>query len=94
LPIYSIKTMRDVDFKDHIMFSFNLTEQDFERLMDEFLGYFGSTLEEFVRGRQAEFHKEGKKNQEIYTLIAQEAFRMRFAEDPLSERQIRRIIYG
>ena len=94
MPIYSVKIMRNVDFKDHIMFSFNLSEQDFRRLMDEFLGYFGSTLEEYVRARQAELHKEGRKNQEIYSLIAREAAGMRFAAAPLSERQIRRIVYG
>jgi hypothetical protein len=86
--------MRNVDFKDHIMFSFNLSDQDFHRLMDEFLGYFGSTLGDYVRARREELHKEGKKNDEIYSLIAREVSIMRFAADPLSERQIRRIIYG
>lgn len=86
--------MINVEFKDHIMFSFNITEQDFLRLFDEFLGYFGSTLEEFVSRRHIELHKEGKKNPEIYRLIAREVSEKRFAAEPLTERQVRRIVYG
>ncbi len=86
--------MRDIDFKDHIIFSFNIEEHDFARLMDEFLGHFGSTLKDFVSRRHSELHKEGKKNPEIYRLIAREAAGRRFAAEPLTERQVRRIVYG
>jgi hypothetical protein len=86
--------MRNVEFKDHLMFSFNLSEHDFKRLLDEFLGHFGSTLEEFARERHAELHKEGKRNPEIYRLIVREASERRFAAEHLTERQVRRIIYG
>jgi hypothetical protein len=86
--------MRNVEFKDHVMFSFNLSEHDFTRLLDEFLGHFSSTLEAFVCQRHTELRREGKKNPEIYRLIVGEVSERRFSTETLTERQVRRIVYG
>ncbi len=86
--------MRDNEFKNHITDTFNISEHDFERLLEEFLGHFASTLEEFVRRRHLELQREGKKNEEIYRVIREETAGRRFSSRPPSLRRVRRIIYG
>jgi hypothetical protein len=82
------------EFKQYICNTFNLSDGSFTHLLDEFLGYFSSPLEDFVRVRHAELQREGKGNEEIYRLIAKEIPNRRFAVANLTIRRIRRIIYG
>jgi hypothetical protein len=82
------------EFRLHITQTFNISSQDFDRLMEEFLGYFDSTLEEYVRQRHLELQREGKKNEGIYREILEEVSLRRFASRPLSLRRVRRMIYG
>jgi hypothetical protein len=86
--------MQLTDFKSHLLATYGITDSDFERLHEEFLSYFGQTVEEFVSRRHQELQKTGRKNDEIYRLIQAEATARRFAVQDLSERQIRRIVYG
>jgi hypothetical protein len=86
--------MRDDEFKLHITQTFNISRHDFDRLLEEFLGHFSSTLEEFVRQRHLELQREGKRNEKIYREIMEEVSLRRFACRPLSLRRVRRIIYG
>jgi hypothetical protein len=86
--------MQRSDFKSHLMATYGVSDGDFERLHEEFLAYFGQTVEEFVSRRHQELQKAGRKNDEIYRLIQAEAAARRFAVKDLSERQIRRIVYG
>jgi hypothetical protein len=76
------------------MTTYSISDGDFERLHEEFLAYFGQTVEEFVSRRHQELQKTGLKNDEIYRLIRAESAARRFAVQDLSERQIRRIVYG
>jgi hypothetical protein len=86
--------MPNVDFKYHICETFGLDNGGFKRLYEEFLSYFGFTLEEYVRSRHLELQHEGLKNREIYNRIITEAPGLRFAAGPLTERRVRRMIYG
>jgi hypothetical protein len=86
--------MRSDEFKRHIVEMFDLEERDFTRLLEEFLGHFGSTVEEYVRNRHRELQREGRKNEEIFSIIASEVHERRFAAEPLTVRRIRRMIYG
>ena len=86
--------MQSSELKNHLKETYGIPAEAFDRLMEEFLFYFGSTLEEFVRERHLQLQKMGKKNPEIYRQIAAEARNLRFAADDLSERRVRRIIYG
>ena len=65
-----------------------------ERVVEDMLVAFGPTLEEWVRSRHIRLQRQGLKNEEIYRLIAEEIPARRFASEPLSSRQIRRLIYG
>jgi hypothetical protein len=86
--------MQADDMKRHLAETYGISEDGFERLMEEFLAYFGSTLEQYVRSRHLELQRTGKKNPEIYRTIAAEACTRRFAVGELSERRVRRLIYG
>jgi len=86
--------MQSAEFKRHLELTYDIAEKDSDQLMEEFLAYFGSTLDEFVRARHGQLQKAGKKNPEIYRQILREAGTIRFAEKALSERRVRRIIYG
>ena len=82
------------EFKRHVAATYGVPEQSFDNLWDEFLACFSMTLEEFVATRHLVHQRAGRRNAEIYGLILEETQGMRFAAPPLTERQIRRIIYG
>ncbi len=86
--------MPNGDFEYHICETFGLDSSGFKRLYEEFLSYFGFTLEEYVRSRHLELQREGLKNREIYGRIIVEATELRFEAGPLTERRVRRMIYG
>ena len=65
------------------------------RIALDVLAQYEDTLEEFVQRRHRELkHQRGFTNEVIYPQILSEAANRRFAAPTLSERQIRRIIYG
>ena len=64
------------------------------RLVDDVLAYFSETPEEFVRRRHRELQAEGVANAASFAVIARELAERRVAGPRLSERQIRRVIYG
>lgn len=64
------------------------------RLVDDVLAYFSETPEEFVRRRHREMQAEGVPNAVSFATIARELAERRVAGPQLSERQIRRVIYG
>jgi hypothetical protein len=64
------------------------------RIVDDVLSYLVESPEDFVRRRHSALLRLGRRNPEIYPLIAQELAQRRFPAPPYSLRQIRRIIYG
>jgi hypothetical protein len=71
-----------------------LSRIDAERTVAEVLAYFSETTESFVRRRHRELQHRGLPNSESLRLIAAELPHRRVAPPQLSERQIRRVIYG
>jgi hypothetical protein len=86
--------MQRSDFKRHLIATYGISDGNFERIYEEFLSFFGQTLDEYVVRRHGELHGQGRRNQEIYGQIRAEAEERRFAARDLSERRVRRIIYG
>lgn len=78
----------------HLCQTTALAPQDAERLVEEVLHYFSDTAEEFIVRRHRDLQQEGFSNAAIYSQITQELSTRRFRTTPLSERQIRRVIYG
>jgi hypothetical protein len=64
------------------------------RVVAEVLAYFSESSDEFVRRRHRELQRDGVANPESFATIARELAGRRVAGPTLSERQIRRVIYG
>ena len=64
------------------------------RIVHEVLAYFSETADEFVRRRHRELQAAGRANPDIFATIAAELSGRRVAAPVLTERQIRRLIYG
>jgi hypothetical protein len=64
------------------------------RVIADVTTYFSETIEDFVRRRHAELRRGQYKNDEIWPVIAAELRQRRFAAPGLSERQLRRLVYG
>jgi len=60
----------------------------------EVLGYFGESVEEYVRRRHRELKSEGLTNDQIFARIVAELPSRRVAPPHLSLRQLRRVVYG
>jgi hypothetical protein len=78
---------------DHLMRS-GLSDGDARRIVSDVLAYFSEGTEEFVRRRHRELQRSGHPNAEIFAVISRELPTRRVAAPALSERQIRRVIYG
>jgi hypothetical protein len=71
-----------------------LTPAEATRVVDEVLNFMDDTPEDFIRRRHRALQSAGCSNSEIFARIAAELAQRRFRASDLSERQIRRIIYG
>lgn len=65
-----------------------------ERVVADVIAYFGETAEEFVRRRHCELHDRQLKNAQIWPVIVTELTQRPVAAPGLTERQLRRIVYG
>jgi hypothetical protein len=65
-----------------------------QQLVEEVLSFYQEGVEQYITRRHSECQFQGLANSQIYTLISQELAQRCFAAPALSERQIRRIIYG
>lgn len=64
------------------------------RVIDEVVSYFSESATTFVRRRHRELQADGLANAEIYGRIADELASRPVAAPELTERQIRRLVYG
>ena len=71
-----------------------LSRAEAERVVADVLAYFSESTEEFVTRRHLELQAEDRRNDEIYAQIAAELATRRFTAAPLTQRQIRRLVYG
>jgi hypothetical protein len=82
------------DLLEHLTRITALPPRAAARLVDEVLAYFSESVEAFVARRHRELRAENLQNDAIFARIAAELGRRRFAAPSLTERQIRRLIYG
>ncbi len=64
------------------------------RVVREIIGYLQETPEAYVRRRHRALQSEGLSNAAIFQQLMHELSAWRFRAPALSERQIRRMIYG
>jgi hypothetical protein len=86
--------VRDRDLVDRVAGSTGLTPAEAARVVEDVLAWYREPVEEYVRRRHAYYRLYGKRNPEIFALIADELTDRLVAAPPLSQRQLRRIIYS
>jgi hypothetical protein len=82
------------DLAGYLAASTGLPPSTAMRVIADVAAYFSETVEDFVRRRHAELQRGQRKNDEIWPVIAAELGQRRFAAPGLSERQLRRLVYG
>ena len=82
------------DLARYLAASTGLPQPTAVRVIADVTTYFSETTEEFIRRRHGELQRQQRKNEEIWPLIEAELAQRRFAAPGLSERQLRRIVYG
>ena len=82
------------DLVRHVAMSTGLDEATATRVVADVMAYFGQTVEEYVVQRHENLKSRNRKNDEIWPLIMGELKTRRFTADELSERKLRRMVYG
>jgi hypothetical protein len=82
------------DLVRHVARSTGLDEATATRVVADVMTYFGQTVEEYVTTRHQNLKSRNRKNDDIWPLISGELQARRFKAGELSERQLRRIVYG
>jgi hypothetical protein len=78
----------------HLVRTSGLERQDAERVVAEVVAFYSETPEDFVRRRHRELQRRGLANPAIFARVARELRARPVAAPQLSERQIRRLVYG
>jgi hypothetical protein len=79
---------------DRVAASTGLAPGEAARVVEDVVAYYAEPVEEFVRRRHQHLKTFGAKNPEIFARIAEELADRVVAAPELSERQLRRIVYG
>jgi hypothetical protein len=86
--------VNDRDLVDRVAASTGLTPAEATRVVEDVLAWYREPVEDYVRRRHAYHRLYGKHNPEIFELIAKELADRLVAAPALSQRQLRRIVYG
>jgi hypothetical protein len=86
--------MSETELVSRVSASTGLSHGEAARVVADVVAYFAEPVEEYVRRRHQHLQDSGMKNPQIFGQIAAELDRRVVAAPPLSERQLRRIVYG
>ena len=86
--------MDEPDLAAAIAASTGLSPAEAARVVEDVLAWYREPVEDFVRRRHAHYQLHGVRNAAAFTLIAGDLERRLVAPPALSERQLRRIVYG
>ena len=84
----------DAELVDRISASTGLTRAESARVVEDVIAFHAEPVEDYVRRRHAHLQTYGARNPEIFARIAEELAARVVAAPELSERQLRRIVYG
>ena len=82
------------ELADYLTRTTRLAPLEAQRVVQEVMGYLQETPDAYVRRRHRALQAEGLANAAIYARLADELSVWRFRAPALSQRQIRRMIYG
>ncbi|MEU0934068.1 MULTISPECIES: hypothetical protein [unclassified Embleya] len=86
--------MADGELVERIAATTGLAPAEAERIVEDVLAWYREPVEDYVRRRHRHHRVYGKRNAQIYRLIAAELAERLVAPPELTERQLRRVIYG
>lgn len=87
-------TSPDPELVARIATSTGLAPAEAARVVEDVVAFHAEPVEDYVRRRHAQLKTYGRKNPEIFARIAEELAGRVVAAPGLSERQLRRIVYG
>lgn len=79
---------------EHLVRSTTMGPAVARRVVEEVVAFLDEPVEALVRRRHRELQRQGLANAEIYRRIVVEVAARPVAAPPLTERQVRRTIYG
>ena len=79
---------------ERIVVSTGLSPAEAARVVEDVVAFHAEPVEDYIRRRHAHLRTYGAKNDEIFARIAQELAGRVVAAPELTERQLRRIVYG
>lgn len=84
----------DPSLVTHVVESTGLTPAEAARVIEDVVAFHTENVEAFVRRRHGELKTYGAKNPAIFAKIATELADRVVAAPDLTERQLRRLVYG
>ena len=84
----------DPSLVDHVVSTTELTPAEATRVVEDVIAFHAEPVEAYVRRRHAELKTNGIRNPEIFARLVEELAQRVVAAPELSERQLRRIVYG
>jgi hypothetical protein len=84
----------DAELIGQVSASTGLSAGEAARVVSDVIGWYRESVEDYVRRRHVHLRAYGKRNDEIFALIAAELRGRLVAAPDLSARQLRRIVYG
>ncbi|MFP5020718.1 hypothetical protein [Pseudonocardia phyllosphaerae] len=84
----------DAELVRHVAVTTGLPEPVAARVVADVRAYYGETTETYVRRRHRELRQRDRRNDEIWPRIAAELRDRVVAPGEVSERRLRRIVYG
>ncbi|MCK4303125.1 MAG: hypothetical protein KAY24_02705 [Candidatus Eisenbacteria sp.] len=86
--------MHDSELLQHLQTVTGQGEPLLAKILEEIQSWYTRDLSTWIRDRHRELQRHGFRNREIYPRLRDESQRILVHPGPLTERQIRRIIYG
>jgi hypothetical protein len=84
----------DRSLLNHLVATTGLSESEAVRVVEDVVAFHAEPVQAYVRRRHAELKARGLRNPAIFARLAEELAHRVVAAPELSERQLRRIIYG
>lgn len=92
--VHSGSVPADPDLVAHLVATTGLSDAEATRVVEDVIAHHREPLEDYVRRRHAHLKTYGARNAEIFARIADELEDRVVASPDVSERQLRRIVYG
>jgi hypothetical protein len=84
----------EADLVRHVVATTGLSPATATKVIADVVAYFDETVEDYVRRRHHELRLRQVKNAQIWLALADEIAARRFVAPVMTERQLRRIVYG